>query len=64
MIPELWTDADEERHLEDCPNPIDITEMGNSKPRLVCGCGEASRHTPQAVARAEVDILTTKVDPR
>ena len=63
MIPEQWTQADEQRHLEDCPQVIEITELGDSEPRRICGCGEASRHTPHAVARAEVDILTTKVDP-
>lgn len=62
MLPEVWTPADEQAHLEDCDQPLDITTLGEEPgTRLMCGCGEASRHTPMAVARAEVELLTTSV---
>lgn len=62
MLPHVWTPKDEAQHIEHCERVIDITKLGDSEPRQMCGCGEASRHTPHAVARAELDLLTTNIN--
>ena len=61
MIPEVWTPEDERRHLEDCDFVVDVSSFGEAEPRPMCACGEASRHTPLAVARAEVDLIAPVV---
>jgi hypothetical protein len=59
LLPRFWTDADLVAHLEDCPRVVDVASLDDSSRRLLCCCGEASRHTLYAIARAEVDLLTT-----
>lgn len=60
-MPSVWAAADLEAHLLECPDLIDISIMSEATPRPMCGCGEASQHTPLAVALAELEAETPKV---
>ena len=62
-MPKVWTDDDRAAHLTDCSDPIEISTFGDAQPRIICGCKETSRHTPLAVAWAEIDAECLKVRP-
>lgn len=57
----VWTDTDLLEHLTECPEPLDVTDLSERQPRLLCNCGEAFRHTPAAIAHAELDHDCPKV---
>ena len=58
----VWTDGDLKAHLVECPEALELHRFDTVEPILtICGCGEASRHTPFAVALAEVERDCPKV---
>ena len=54
MIGEVWTEHDIEIHLISCAEKVEVSTFGYPQ-RFFCNCGEVARHTPLAIAYAELE---------
>lgn len=55
VVPEVWDEVAVAAHFEECPERVELAVFGERERRFLCGCGEVHRHSPEGVARAELD---------